>query len=62
MNVGCIYIYVILEGLYRVLHQIKSHGPGFDYIWQVILKLSSVAEVQNATRMTETPQLLDVNI
>ena len=40
--------------------KIEIHGRGFDCIWQVIFKLSRVAEAQFNTRMNEIPQLLDV--
>jgi hypothetical protein len=40
--------------------KIEIHGRGFDCIWQVRFKLSTVAQAQFNTRMTEIPQLLDV--
>jgi hypothetical protein len=40
--------------------KIEIHGQGFDCIWQVRFKLSTVAQAQFNTRMTEIPQLLDV--
>jgi len=40
--------------------KIEIHGQGFDCIWQVIFKLSIVAEAQFNTRMDKIPQLLDV--
>jgi len=40
--------------------KMEIHGRSFDCIWQVIFKLSRVAELQFSTRMNETSQLLDV--
>jgi hypothetical protein len=40
--------------------KMEIHGRGFGCIWQVIFKLSRVAELQFNTRMNGTSQLLDV--